>query len=116
MMAIRILYLDDNPKHFQLLTLGLKNNGFDVSIVSTYEDAVELHNSGAQFDVYLLDLQLGGPETGMDFATRIRDDGCEKPIMIYTGAPEKAIGRDDVIIRGKDEDIRVIIDILKQVA
>ncbi|MCM8921589.1 MAG: response regulator [Candidatus Thiodiazotropha sp.] len=115
-MTIKILYLDDNPNGFQLLILGLKNNGFDVSIVSTYEDAVEIHNSAAEFDVYLLDLQLGGAETGMDFADKLRDDGCRKPIVIYTSAPEKAIGRDDVIVRSKAENTRELIDLLKQIA
>ncbi len=69
----RVLLVDDSPFFLNLLSPMLSVAGYRVTAVQSAEAALELKESGAQFDAIVSDIEMTGMN-GFEFAERIRSD------------------------------------------
>ena len=82
----RVLVVDDEPDLRELIRLTLE---FDdrlevVSSVPTIADALD--SATEDIDLVVLDHWLGGPLTGLDVATRLRQSAPDARIVLFTAA------------------------------
>ncbi len=67
----RLLVVEDDP-HIQLLLSHLLRPGFDVEMAVTVDDALS-RVKRRRFDLFLIDINLGGHRTGVDLLTSLRE-------------------------------------------
>ncbi|NDJ33725.1 MAG: response regulator [Chloroflexi bacterium] len=82
--TIRVLCIEDDPAMIELVTLILKNRGYDVRGASSGQEGLDLIND---FDPNLILLDLMMPDmSGWDVYTQIRaNDGTrEIPVIVVT--------------------------------
>jgi len=80
----RILYIEDHDDTRELVSLLLRQHGFDVITGSTIESGIDLAVTGT-FDLYLLDSWL--PDgSGLDLCRKIREFDQHTPILFYSAA------------------------------
>ncbi|PLZ03678.1 hybrid sensor histidine kinase/response regulator [Burkholderia sp. WAC0059] len=78
-----VLVVDDDPAVLEHTRLSLAGAGAAVTGCPNLDDAIAL--LGAQTpDLLVLDDQLGGPETGLDFFVRLRASGMRIPAILVT--------------------------------
>ena len=79
---INVLYLEDDQDSIELVKFTLGLDGIDVRPVSTFDDALEMAQSG-RYDLYLLDglLQSG---YSFDLCRQLRDLDPDVPIVFYS--------------------------------
>lgn len=88
-MTTRVLVADDEPDMRLLVTRLLKRDGFDVTTVSSGEEALQTYaEEGA--DAVVLDHRMDGI-SGVETAQRLRQSGCVVPIVIFSAYLEPAI-------------------------
>jgi len=97
---VQILIVEDDDAIAQPLAAGLEREGFDVTRVSTGEDALE----AAVPDLVLLDLRLPGMD-GTEVCRRLRARS-DVPIIVVTAKGEEVdrvvgleLGADDYIVK-----------------
>ena len=90
-MAAHILVADDEALIRQSLRSALTQEGFEVSVAASGEQAWELYQS-ARPDVVLLDLVLGDID-GLDILRRIKQDAPEAKVLLMSayGSIESAV-------------------------
>ena len=92
-MALRCFIVDDSPDFLDAARSRLESDGLTVvGVASTIEDALR-QLDGAEPDVVLVDVNLGG-ESGLDLARRIQTETNVDPgqvILISTHAAEDLI-------------------------
>ncbi len=83
--AKHLLVIDDDSRIRSLLQKYLSNNGYRVS---TAQNAAEARKTlqGLSFDLLILDVMMPG-ESGMDFATALREES-DVPILMLTARAE----------------------------
>lgn len=100
----RVLLVDDNPKYIEDV---LPFYGYEVVCANDGEKALEILNSGAEFDLVLLDVMMSGLN-GWDTLKAIRKSPLFKdiPVIMVTAAGEDKsmisglkIGADDYIVK-----------------
>ncbi len=69
-----VLLVDDSPFFRNLLTPLLSVAGYNVTAVEDAEEALELRDNGAEFDVIISDIEMPGM-SGFEFAQSVRSDG-----------------------------------------
>lgn len=86
--SARILVVDDVPDWRSTLCGVLQDEGFETSGVSTFEEAVELLNSG-HYDIALLDIRLDETDEdnmrGLSLAREMREMQPGIKIVMITG-------------------------------
>ncbi|HEX5692720.1 MAG TPA: response regulator, partial [Roseiflexaceae bacterium] len=80
----RILIIDDESGIRDLLTEFLTEEGYSVESVSSSNEAQTKLKNDANFDLLLLDLQLGGGPDGLQVLERLRKAGNEIPVIMMT--------------------------------
>lgn len=82
-MKQRILIIDDDARHRNLLANLFETNGFDTLEAA---NAIEMQKQRERFhcDLLLLDINMPG-EDGVSICYRLRDGGDMTPIMFLTG-------------------------------
>ncbi|WP_319580447.1 PAS domain S-box protein [uncultured Methanospirillum sp.] len=91
-MAVRILYVDDEPGFRNLVKDFLEmTGGFTVDVADSAENALTLL-SHTSYDVIISDYHMHGM-TGVDFLRQIRSFDSSIPFIIFTGQ-----GDEDVVI------------------
>ncbi|MBO4404779.1 MAG: response regulator transcription factor [Treponema sp.] len=90
-----ILVIEDVVEMSELISLYLKNDGFDVKAVESAEDAFEVLEKGYRTDLVLLDLNLPGM-SGLDFLQKFRSE-YKKAIPVIIVSARDA---DEDIIQG----------------
>lgn len=102
-MNSRVLVVDDDPALTEMLTIVLRNEGFDARVA---EDGTQVLPALAEFSphVVLLDLMLPGMN-GIDICRNIRADS-DVPIMMLSAKSESAdivegleAGADDYVVK-----------------
>jgi len=105
----RILLVEDEEHLAEGLAFNLRNNGYDVEVAATGEQALEATES-ASYDLILLDVMLPGVD-GFEVARTLRKRGNTRPILMITARvrSDDAIdgldaGADDYITKPFDLD------------
>lgn len=80
----RLLHVEDSAQIRLLVSIFLKNE-FDIESVENGEKAIELADSG-NFDLILMDINLGSGIDGFETARKIRENGehSDTPIIALT--------------------------------
>jgi DNA-binding response OmpR family regulator len=97
-----ILLVEDEDLIRLLLSEALADDGFQVLVASTGEEAVGLLECSERVDVLFTDIQLPGSLDGLDVAREARARYPNIPIVFTTGQPDRmsgwTIGPHDVFI------------------
>ncbi|MBI1388337.1 MAG: response regulator [bacterium] len=102
----RILVVDDEEDILELVEYNLAKNGYDVTCVTSGEEALECARRNGP-DLILLDLMLPGVD-GLEVCRRLRNDGdpLDVPIVMLTARGEEAdivagleLGADDYVTK-----------------
>jgi signal transduction histidine kinase/ActR/RegA family two-component response regulator len=89
--GLRVLVLDDDPMIVAALTHDLSDRGCAPRGAITSLEAEDILTSGFGADALVMDFDLGGPETGLDFLSRMEVRFLRKiPGLILTGGTDAA--------------------------
>jgi len=116
-MSKKILIVDDDSSIAEILEFNLRNEGFEIEIASSAEDA--LLKNLINFDLILLDVMMGGM-SGYKMAEQIRKADINTPIIFLTAKDTEndmltgfSVGGDDYI--SKPFSIKEIIARVKAI-
>ncbi len=84
-----ILIIEDDPGVAHLERLHLRRAGFKVSVAGTVALALEAIRGGG-IDLIVLDQNLQGTVSGLDFYEQIRADGDRTPAILVTGLSDES--------------------------
>jgi PAS domain S-box-containing protein len=87
--AAYVLVVDDDEGILRLARKSLERAGCRVAICAGVELARERLQTGSP-DLLVLDYQLSGPETGLDFFRRLRTQGVRIPAILVTGYTDES--------------------------
>ncbi|MGA7780958.1 MAG: ATP-binding protein, partial [Paraburkholderia sp.] len=87
--AAYVLVVDDDEGILRLARKSLVRAGCRVALCSSVASARESILSSAP-DLLVLDYQLDGPETGLDFFRRLRAEGVRIPAILVTGFTDES--------------------------
>src|ERR1700744_2939745 len=87
--AAYVLVVDDDEGILRLARKSLERAGCRGGICAGVEAARERLASGAP-DLLVLDYQLSGPETGLDFFRHLRAEGVRIPAILVTGFTDES--------------------------
>ncbi|MBW4517717.1 MAG: response regulator [Timaviella obliquedivisa GSE-PSE-MK23-08B] len=98
----RVLIAEDELRIVAFLEKGLRQNGFETTVVTRGQDAIDQSQQGT-FDLLLLDLGLPGKD-GWTVIDELRKSGQTLPIVIVT-AREGETNRAESLRRGANDYI-----------
>lgn len=84
MSNIKLLLVDDEREFVETLAERLRLRAFDVSVISTADEALVSLDEGLKPDLILLDIKMPGIN-GLDALTEIRQKHPEIPAILLTG-------------------------------
>ncbi len=100
-MNEKILIVDDEPNICEILEFNLANEGYDISIAYSAEEALKIVTS--EYSLILLDVMMGGM-SGYKMAETLRKTGNQIPIIFLTAKDTEndmltgfSVGGDDYI-------------------
>ena len=101
---MNVLVVEDDRKTAGFLNKGLTENGFEVEVASTGEEAIELVLA-REFDVVILDILIPAPD-GWSVLKRMRKNGRNTPVLFLTAldsVEERVrgleLGADDYLVK-----------------
>jgi DNA-binding response OmpR family regulator len=81
---MKLLLVEDEARIQEFVRDGLSEDGFEVAVVSTAEEAMErMSRTRDLVDAFLLDILLPGL-SGLDLCRWLRDTGHKEPIILLT--------------------------------
>lgn len=86
--AIRVLLVEDDREDAEILcrhASRLEAHSLDIVRVAS-ADAAIARMAEKRFDLVFLDLNLAGPDSGMDLLERLRGKGPDVPVIVVTGS------------------------------
>ena len=86
-----ILVVEDDPLVREFVTVQLENLGYRPTAVSSGAAALELVDSGLEFDLLLTDVIMPGGMNGRELADQIRERRPDTKILFTSGYTESAI-------------------------
>lgn len=102
-MSYKILIVDDEPDICEILAFNLKNEGLNVSIANSAEEALEIIDN--TYRLILLDVMMDGM-SGYKMAEKLREAKNNIPIIFLTAKRSEndmltgfSVGADDYIIK-----------------
>ncbi|MCE7054526.1 ATP-binding protein [Algoriphagus sp. AGSA1] len=99
---IRILYVDDDPDDFFLVSTLLKkiaDTTYELEGATSLEEAITKINQN--FDVYLVDYRLG-KDTGLELIREIKSVRKHAPVIMLTGMATSDIDREALTLGASD--------------
>ncbi len=101
----QILVIDDDESMRFMLQSKLFQSGYNVTLAASGSHAIQIFQSGKEFDLILCDLKMP-LKTGIDVVRFLRDQGIQTPMIIVTGFPERdkiisaaQMGVQDVLVK-----------------
>ncbi len=101
----QILVIDDDESMRFMLQSKLFQSGYNVTLAASGSHAMQIFQSGKEFDLILCDLKMP-LKTGIDVLRFMRDSGNNTPMIIVTGFPERdkiisaaQMGVQDVLVK-----------------
>ncbi len=88
----RLLVVEDEPQVRALLAEGLADEGFEVTLARSGDEAAGLVDRPDLFDLLLTDANMPGRLGGLGLAARARVGNPNLPIVVVTGGPELELG------------------------
>ena len=84
-MALKgsILVVEDNPVNQKLLVIFLEKAGFNVTVASNGQEAVDIIKNNREFNVIFMDIHMPVMD-GVSATKLIREMGVELPIIALT--------------------------------
>ncbi|AIG64659.1 alkaline phosphatase [Corynebacterium atypicum] len=79
---VKVLVVDDEPNIVELLTVGLKFQGFDVRSAENGAEALEVAR-GFVPDAFILDVMMPDMD-GFELLPKLREEGMEGPVLFLT--------------------------------
>ena len=107
-MALRVLYVDDDPALARLSSRVLGRHGMQVVHAASVASGLELFQNG-QFDIVVLDHYFQ-TATGMEFLAAIETIPARVPILYVTGSNEAQIAMDALRAGAADYVIKNVGD------
>lgn len=98
----KIGYVEDEPNLANLVCKYLNSEGFEVTLITTGEDALDKINEG--YDLWILDIMLPDGLNGYDLIKKIRNIYPKMPV-IFTSARDQDIDRIMGLELGSDDYI-----------
>ena len=80
---MKLLLVEDKPRIRQTVIDGLAEDGFEVSVASSAEQAMEALGTSRMIDAFLIDVQLPGL-SGLEFCRWLRNLGRKEPVILLT--------------------------------
>jgi len=113
---LHILVIDDEPVIGELFKDSLNKNDYQVTIILSGLEALELISNG-HFDLIFLDLVLPDLD-GSEVFKRIKETGKDIPVAIITGYPDsdlmnRAMEHGPFIVLKKPFDSKKILDTVR---
>lgn len=109
----RILLIDDDEDSIIIMRNVLDKTRYDIAWCANAESAKNTL-AAENFDICLLDYRLGATD-GLEFLRELRGEGCDTPIILYTGQQDieverqaARLGADDYL--AKDDLSAAILD------
>ena len=91
---MKILLVEDNPDHRELIEIALKA-GYDQATITSVASGVEaeewLYSSGDTCDLVLLDYSLPGKLTGLNLLQKIGSGLDSPPVIMITGQGDERV-------------------------
>jgi len=78
----RILIVEDDVKTAQALAVGLRSEGYEVTVAATGDEGVQLSTAGT-FDGIVLDWMLPGAD-GLQILKHVRTEGVRSAVLLLT--------------------------------
>ncbi len=101
----QILVIDDDESMRFMLQSKLFQSGFNVTLAASGSHAIQIFQSGKEFDLILCDLKMP-LKNGIDVLKFLKDSQRETPTIIVTGFPERdkiiaaaQLGIQDVLVK-----------------
>ena len=111
-----LLWIDDRPERSKNDRDFLQNLGFNIIVADSSEEASEYIES-KKIDIILSDIKRNGKKEGLEFLTRLKDQGIKIPLIFYLeffneekGVPPYAFG----ITNDPKELIHLLLDIIER--
>ena len=79
---MRLLLVEDDPELAAVISVGLREHGYQVGIATTYSDG-KYQAADGDFDLLILDVMLPGG-SGFDLCRELRAGGRATPILMLT--------------------------------
>jgi CheY-like chemotaxis protein len=101
---LRVILLDDEPDHLQMVQIGLQSNDKNIETIVTItaDQALGILRGGG-IDCIVSDFMMPGTD-GLQFCAKVRKEGFDTPFILFTGqgseeVAEKAfsVGVDDYL-------------------
>jgi PAS domain S-box-containing protein len=99
---INILYIDDDPDDFFLVSMLLKkveDSEYKLERASSFQEALE--KLSKTFEVFLVDYKLG-KDTGLDLIKEIKSKHPHSPVIMLTGMSNGYIDREALTLGASD--------------
>lgn len=100
---IRILLIDDEAKILKYLQMFLEDEGFEVSVAATAEEAIELMDN-CSFHVAIVDMRMPGMD-GNSLIMKLHEYCGKIRFIIHTGSSNYALPLPLREIGIKEEDV-----------
>jgi len=86
--SLRVLLVEDNIQVAEVASSILKENGHEVTVAHSADEALRQLETGGQFDLVFSDLVMPGERSGLDLARIVRGRWSFLPILLATGYSE----------------------------
>jgi DNA-binding response OmpR family regulator len=107
-VSIKILFLEDDLLFRETIEDFLDDEGCEVDITSTFEEALD-KSYDSKYDLYLLDINLPS-HSGIELLKSLRDSGDNTPAIFLTSNTEK-IKLTEAFSSGCDDYIKKPVDL-----
>lgn len=102
--SLYILIIDDEAALAKSLCRFFRRIGWYADFATTTKEGYARALSG-HYDVLVVDQQLGLEKSGLDVIRRLRQDGCDRVIVVYTGVGVSVSEAEEALWAGADDHV-----------
>ncbi|EPR37387.1 putative PAS/PAC sensor protein [Desulfovibrio sp. X2] len=110
----RLLLVDDEPAIRTMLSLSLKDRGYDVRTASSFDEGLATFREFAP-DVVLTDIKMPGPD-GIELLRRVKDENPDTEVVMLSGHGDLELAIKSLQLEAVDFVTKPIKDEILQIA